>query len=120
MARILLADDDQVSRDLVRRALETEGHSVVTVEDGSDALAALQSGAGFDVVVTDVQMPGLDGISLAEQALLRAPGTRLVLMSGYLNLLEKARTLPAKHLRLMTKPFTIDAIRAEIRAILAG
>jgi two-component system, cell cycle response regulator CpdR len=118
MARILLADDDQGSLDLVRRALELEGHTVVTAEDGSEALALVQSG-GFDLLVSDVQMPGLDGIELAKRALARFPSIRLVLMSAYPDGLESAATLQAGGARLVTKPFAIDRIRAEVRAALA-
>lgn len=119
MARILLADDDQGSLDMVRRALEMDGHSVVTAEDGNEALAKLGTGADFDVLVTDVQMPGLDGISLAGKAIKVAPTLRLVMMSGYPDILDQARGLGAKKLRLIAKPFTIDKIRAEVKAALA-
>ena len=118
MARILLADDDKGSLDLVRRALELEGHTVVTAEDGSEALALVEPG-GFDLLVTDVQMPGLDGIEPARRALARFPAIRLVLMSAYPDGLDMASALASKGARLVTKPFTIDRIRAEVRAALA-
>ena len=118
MARILLADDDKGSLDLVRRALELEGHTVVTAEDGSEALALVEPG-GFDLLVTDVQMPGLDGIELARRASARYPAMRLVLMSAYPDGLDMASALAFKGARLVTKPFTIDRIRAEVRAALA-
>ena len=71
MARILLADDDTATRDLVRRALEADGHSVHVTQDGSEALEAVEgSGAQkFDVLVSDVEMPLLDGVALAQRAL---------------------------------------------------
>src|SRR5262245_2166745 len=59
MARILLAEDDAATRDLVHRALSTDGHSVTSTQDGTDALDKLREGPGnFDLLVTDVQMPG--------------------------------------------------------------
>jgi len=118
MARILLADDDKGSLDLVRRALELEGHKVVTADDGAEAQAILQSG-GFDLLVTDIQMPGLDGISLAKDAVARHPGIRVVLMSAYSDGLDSAKPLVAKGARVLVKPFAIDRIRAEVRAALA-
>jgi len=118
MARILLADDDKGSLDLVRRALQLDGHVVVTAEDGSEALALLQPG-GFELLVADVQMPGLDGIELARRALADAPSMRVVLMSAYPDGLEQGRSLQANGARLVTKPFAIDHIRAEVRAALA-
>ncbi len=118
MARILLADDDKGTRDLVRRALEMDGHAVVMSEDGTEALIALAPG-GFDLLVADVQMPGLDGIELAKRAAAQFPRIRLVLMSGYPDVLEKARELEAdRGARLLTKPFTIERIRSEVRAAL--
>lgn len=118
MARILLADDDKGTRDLVRRALEMDGHSVVMAEDGNEALAALEAG-GFELLVADVQMPGLDGIELAKRAVAKFKGIRLVLMSGYTEILDNARSLEAGHgARLVTKPFAIERIRAEARAAL--
>ncbi len=119
MARILLADDDQGSRDLVRRALEMDGHTVVVAEDGSEADARLKSDGPFQLLVTDVQMPGIDGIELGRRALAAVPGLRIVMMSGYADVLESAKQLGAPSLRLLTKPFTIEKIRAEVRAALA-
>ena len=118
MARILLADDDKGALDLVRRALETDGHTVTTAEDGTEAFACLER-ASFDVLVTDVQMPGLDGIALADKALTLAPGMRLVLMSGYADVLDRAKAIKATHMKLVSKPFSIEQMRKEIRDALA-
>lgn len=118
MARILLADDDKGALDLVRRALELDGHAVVTAEDGGEAQSLIQKG-GFDLLVTDVQMPGLDGISLAKEAIARHAGMRVVLMSAYVDGLDLAQPLVARGARVLVKPFAIDRIRAEIRAALA-
>lgn len=118
MARILLADDDKGARDLVRRALELDGHKVVTADDGSEAQSLCSSG-GFDLLVTDVQMPGLDGIALAKDAVARHPGIRVVLMSAYADGLDRAGSLVAGGARVLVKPFAIDRIRAEVRAALA-
>lgn len=119
MARILLADDDGSARDLVRRALESDGHVVVAVDDGLDAEAQVRSTV-FDVVVSDVQMPGIDGIELARRILASQPLSRIILMSGLPDALDRARGLGAPEVRTISKPFTIDRIRAEVRSILAG
>jgi CheY-like chemotaxis protein len=118
MARILLADDDQGSLDFVRRALEMDGHTVVPTLDGNEALDKLKSDGPFDVLVTDVHMPGLDGIALAGKAPAIQPGIRLLLMSGLADVLDQARILEDKGARLLAKPFPIDKIRAEVRAVL--
>ena len=83
MARVLLADDDAAMRDLVCRSLSAEGHTVVVAHDGQEALDLAHSAAApFDILVTDVQMPGVDGIALANQMLELNQGLKVVLMSG--------------------------------------
>ena len=61
MARILLAEDDAAARDLVQRALGLDGHEVVVTQDGLEALEQLQGAGRIDLLITDVQMPVLDG-----------------------------------------------------------
>lgn len=118
MAHILLADDDSGARDIVRRAIELEGHTVAVAADGSEALAKLAHSGPFDVLVTDVEMPGMDGVSLARQVLAASPATAIVMMSAYMEALDRARGLGAPSLRLLAKPFTLERMRAEIRAAL--
>jgi CheY-like chemotaxis protein len=119
MARILLADDDKGALDLVKRALETDGHTVTTFEDGNEALSALQS-ARFDVLVADIEMPGLDGIALATSARAQMPGLGVIFISGSNELLDKARAHGPAGARLVTKPFPIDLIRTQVRAALGS
>ncbi|MGQ0672938.1 MAG: response regulator [Hyphomicrobium sp.] len=117
MARILLADDDAATRDLVRRALEADGHHVVVTEDGSAALERLSQGTGFDVLVTDVNMPGLDGITLAERAIAAGRGIAVVLMSGYSDQLEKAKGMGGGRVATLSKPFSLEQARAAVRTV---
>lgn len=123
MARILLADDDASTRDLVRRALEADGHSVVITQDGAEALEKLQAGGGaaggqtFDVLVSDVEMPLLDGITLAEHAL-KQGAMRVLLMSGFSEQLDRARALAGTKLAVISKPFTLEDVRAGVRRLL--
>jgi CheY-like chemotaxis protein len=119
MAHILLADDDSATRDLVRRALESDGHELTVTQDGTEALEALTSEASFDALVSDVHMPGLDGISLARHALASRPGLALLLMSGFAEELERAKALAAPRLGVLMKPFTLEQIRAAVRTLLA-
>jgi two-component system NtrC family sensor kinase len=83
--RILLVDDDAVNRDAMRQLLERAGHEVVAVEDGMEAVTRLgPAGAGFDAVVTDLQMPRLGGRALFEQVSERQPtlARRFVFVTG--------------------------------------
>lgn len=120
MARILLADDDAASRDLVSRALTSDGHTVDSTQDGAEALEHLRApGAAFDLLVTDVHMPGLDGVALVERVLAAHGSVRVVLMSGYTSELERAQRLAPGKLTVVSKPFTLEQMRAAVRVALA-
>ena len=119
MARILLAEDDAATRDMVQRALAMDGHEVIVTQDGSEALEKLQAAPGsIDLLISDVQMPGLDGVALVEKGLAVAPKLRVVLMSGFAGELGRADHLKGKISRIITKPFTLEQIRAAARAAL--
>jgi two-component system, cell cycle response regulator CpdR len=120
MAHVLLADDEQATRDLVRRALELDGHSVVAAGGGSEALDLLLARPdAFDVLVSDVQMPGLDGISLAQQATAACPALCVLLMSGFVEQLERGREIKARKILVVTKPFSLETVRGLVRELLA-
>jgi len=119
MARILLAEDEAATRDMVQRALALDGHEVIVTQDGAEALEKLHAAAGrVDLLITDVQMPGLDGVALVEKALAAAPKLRVVLMSGFADELGRAAHLKAKISRIISKPFTLEQIRAAAKAAL--
>ena len=118
MARILLADDDAATRDLVKRALESDGHTVQVTQDGSEALDRVKAAQPFDLLVSDVEMPLLDGVKLAERASALQPGLRILLMSGFAEQLERAKTLKGPQVAVISKPFTLDQVRATVRKLL--
>lgn len=119
MASILLADDDGAVRELVRRALVQDGHAVHVTEDGAEALQHLTGhSAAIDLLVTDVNMPQIDGLTLAEKALALKPKIAIVLMSGFVEQLDRAGTLKAGKLAVISKPFTLEEFRVKVRAIL--
>jgi CheY-like chemotaxis protein len=118
MARILLAEDDRATRDMVQRALAADGHEVLVTQDGSEALERLQTAGRLDLMISDVQMPGLDGVALAEKGLAANPKLRVILMSGFADELGRADHLKAKIARIITKPFTLEQIRAAVKAAL--
>jgi two-component system, cell cycle response regulator CpdR len=119
MARILLADDDAATRDLVERALALDGHAVTSTADGAEALERLKTPGGFDVLISDVQMPAIDGIALAEKGLAAHPKLRVILISGFADEIDRAKHLKRKVTRVLAKPMTLEGIRAAVRAALA-
>jgi two-component system, cell cycle response regulator CpdR len=119
VAAILLAEDDQATRTLMARALAGDGHTVTQAEDGQAALQAMTANpAAVDVLVTDVDMPGLDGIALATRAIALKPGLKVLLISGLADVLGRASALSAAHVRALSKPASIEQLRNEIRALL--
>lgn len=117
MARILLADDDAAMRDLARRALLADGHDVTVVQDGQDALELIEADPkAFDLLISDVQMPGLDGLSLAAAAVARNPALRIVLMTAFAGGVTIPDGLSGKIRSVLTKPLTLDQIKAAARS----
>lgn len=120
MARILLADDDAATRDLVRRALAADGHDVIVTQDGLEALDSLQADAArINLLISDVDMPGLNGLELAAKAIAAAPGIRIVLMTGLAEGAARTDHLKPHLKRFVSKPFTLDQIKTTVREALA-
>lgn len=84
MATILYAEDDDGLRRFFEKALEKAGHHVIACADGERALRALKFADGaFDLLLTDIMMPGLDGIELAKQAESISPGIKIMFITGF-------------------------------------
>ena len=121
MARILIAEDDEAVRALVRRALELDGHAVTTAEDGGEALEVIRRENGrFDLLLSDIRMPVMDGIALALAAARDFPGLRILLMTGYAEQRERAHGLEAIIQDVVQKPFTLAEIRRAVAAALGA
>ncbi len=117
-ARILVAEDDPSVRSFVLRALSLRGHDVTTVGDGVQALEALEKEA-FQLLVTDIVMPGLDGIALALRVGRDYSDLPILLMTGYSA--ERQRTYNLERLvaRFILKPFTLQQICAAVEETLS-
>ena len=109
MARILIAEDEAGVREFVARALEIAGHKVTAVEDGLQALDAFAI-EQYDLLLTDIVMPGLDGIALALKIGCSHPDVRILLMSGYAAERQRAHNLDELVHRIIAKPFTLKEI----------
>ncbi len=117
MFRILLAEDDQVMRDYLTRALERSGYGVQAVDCGSAALPLLDQ--GFDLLLTDIVMPEMDGIELAQRAGEIAPDMRVMFITGFAAVTLKAgREVPQA--RVLSKPFHLRELVAEVDRLFEG
>lgn len=119
MAKILLAEDDRALGAFVLHALERQGHAVKPVADGSAALAALAA-ERFDLLLTDIVMPGIDGIALALKAGKDYPAMKILLMTAHASERQRAHNLSALFDRIVMKPFTLDEICGAAAAALAA
>ena len=121
MARILLAEDDQSVRAFVARALRMDGHDIVEADDGGRALEIIEEAAGqFDLMLSDIKMPLMDGIALALSVADRFPTVTIVLMTGFAEQRERAHGLDALIHDVIAKPFALDELRARVDAALAA
>jgi CheY-like chemotaxis protein len=119
MARILLVDDEEPVRGFLKRGLELDGHQVATAIDGSDALERLTEEAGaFDLMLTDIRMPIMDGIALALAAKRDFPDLPILLMTGYADQRERAKNLEVIIEDVLTKPFSLAEARAAVSRVL--
>ncbi|WP_374366801.1 response regulator [Dongia sp.] len=121
VAAILLAEDDEAVRTFVTRALTHRGHSVVAVSDGQAAIRALEAQT-FDLMLTDIVMPGLDGLALAETAGKINPKMTVLMMTGF----AAARDRVSQDgggvavADVITKPFSLKQICSAVDSALDG
>jgi two-component system cell cycle response regulator CpdR len=120
MPRVLIVDDEDSMRMLVARAIAMDGHEIVTATDGAEALEILGNEQNaFDVLLTDIQMPVMDGIALALTAARDFPDLTILLMSGFADQRERASGLNAIAHDVITKPFSVADIRTAVADALA-
>jgi two-component system cell cycle response regulator CpdR len=121
MARILIAEDEEGLRSLVARALSMDGHAVMTANDGAEALDVLSREQGaFELLLTDIRMPVMDGIALALAAARDHPHVSILLMTGFADQRERAFGLDALIRDVITKPFSLADIRTAVNEALKG
>jgi two-component system cell cycle response regulator CpdR len=121
MSRVLIADDEDSMRALVSRAVAMDGHDVVTAQDGAEALEILSQQQGaFDLLLTDIQMPVMDGIALALTVARDFPDLTILLMTGFADQRERASGLDAIVHDVVTKPFSVADIRTAVADALAA
>jgi len=120
MARILIAEDEEPLRAMLVRAFADE-HAVTAACDGAEALDLLARTAGeFDLLLTDIRMPLMDGIALALAVARDFPHVVILMMTGYADQRERAHGLDALIHDVVAKPFSLAQIREAVRGALAA
>ena len=120
MSRILLAEDEEALRAFIARALAQDGHEVVAAADGGEALDVLIREQGrFDLLLTDIRMPVMDGIALALAAARDHPDLTILLMTGYADQRERVSGLEALICDVISKPFALAEIKFAVASALA-
>lgn len=117
---ILVVDDEPQIRSLVTRILAREGYTIFEASDGAEALGVLESQRAVDLVVTDIVMPGMDGIQLAGRVASGFPATGLIYMSGKCDI-DVVRTDIERHgFGFIRKPFRIESLSRAVREFLTA
>jgi two-component system cell cycle response regulator CpdR len=113
MIRILLADDDDAMRDFLARALARAGYGVESVDRGTAALAKIEAGERFDLLLTDIVMPEMDGIELAQKASVVDPNLRVMFITGFSAVtLRAGQAMP--NAKVLSKPFHLKDLVLEV------
>jgi len=120
MARILVAEDDEAVRGFVVRALSDDGHEVLEAADGAEAIDVLGNDRKFEVLLTDIKMPVMDGIALALATARDHPDVMILLMTGFADQRERAHGLDALIHDVIQKPFSIAQIQGAVKEALAA
>jgi two-component system cell cycle response regulator CpdR len=118
MARILVAEDEQTVRELVARALTQDGHEVEAVPDGAAALEMLAVAKPFELLLSDIRMPIMDGITLAMSAARDFPQVAIVLMTGYAGERDRALGIDELVHDIVLKPFSLSDLKQRLREAL--
>ncbi len=119
MARILLAEDDGSMREFLAKALSRAGHEVEAVGDGEEGVAALGEHPGvYDLLLTDIVMPGVDGIELARRAAALDPGMKIMFITGFAAVALNAGSAAPKQAKVLSKPFHLRELVDEVARVM--
>jgi CheY-like chemotaxis protein len=117
--KVLVVDDDPVVRKSFDRVLSGKGYAVITAESGQEALNKLNE-EKYDVVYTDIRMPGMSGLEVAEKIKARQPWTPVVIITGYGNDAAEARAKAAGVANFLHKPLSPELIEGSAHDALAA
>lgn len=119
MTKILLAEDDDSLRSFLTAALKRAGHEVSAFEDGDQALSALEREV-FDLLLTDIQMPGIDGIELARRGAELDPAMKIVFITGFAAVALSNKSNTPAGAKILSKPFHLRELVDEVERVMAA
>ena len=119
MAHILLAEDDESLRKFLAAALVKAGHAVTDFGDGGDAWECVK-GESFDLLLTDIVMPGMDGIELAKRAAELNATLKIMFITGFAAVALNADSQAPKHAKVLSKPVHLRDLVNEVQKMLAA
>jgi len=119
MAHILLAEDDESLRKFLAQALVRAGHEVTDFGDGSEAWECLK-GVRVDLLLTDIVMPGMDGIELAKRAAEMNQALKIMFITGFAAVALHPSSQAPKQAKVLSKPFHLREIVAEVDRMIAA
>jgi CheY-like chemotaxis protein len=117
-ARILLVDDDDLVREILAASLEDAGLATLVASSGSEALALIEAGETVDAMVSDLSMPGMNGVTTIQKARELRPTLPCFLLTGYAG--ERAALSGGNTFTLVRKPVNAGVLVAQIEAVLEG
>jgi len=116
-ASILVVDDEPAIQDIITWALSAEGYRVTTAGNGEEALARVES-EEFDVIVTDIVMPGIDGLEVLERSRVLSPRAAVIVMTAYAALETAIAALRRGASDYLEKPFSVDLLKERVQRLL--
>ncbi len=116
--RILVIDDESIVRMSCNRALSPEGYEVVSAQNGSEGLKILEEGQ-FDIVLTDLKMPDIDGIEVLRKIKEKWPETEVIIITGYQTVDTAVKSIKLGAFDYVEKPFTPDTLIAAVSDAMA-
>ncbi len=119
MAHILLAEDDESLRRFLAAALAKAGHEVTDFGDGTEAFQCLKS-FRFDLLLTDIVMPGMDGIELAKRAAEMDGDLKIMFITGFAAVALHPSSNAPKQAKVLSKPFHLREIVLEVERMMAA
>lgn len=118
MAYILIVEDDASMLGFLKLALEKAGHSVHTEDNGVDALSTLKKDTAFDLLLTDIVMPGMDGIELSKEAEKLKPTLKIMFITGFSAVAVGRDDIDPEKAQVLAKPFHLNDLVEQVETLL--